>query len=103
LGTDEGSLDRSAKRGTFPMKRGESFCSQPKGVEFLFNKELADYCDGLAKEAINVRGGEQMLAVLPVGEHRTKTAEAWAERMMWFTNQLDEIKKQFGPFLKIRA
>jgi hypothetical protein len=44
-----------------------------------------------------------MLETLPLGERRTKSAEAWADRMVWFTNQLDEIKKRFGPFLKIEG
>ena len=39
-----------------------------------------------------------MLETLPVGEQRTRTAEAWPERMKWFTEEMEEIPKRFGPF-----
>jgi hypothetical protein len=38
-----------------------------------------------------------------VGEQRTRTAEVWPDRMKWFTEQMEEIPKRFGPFLKIRG
>jgi hypothetical protein len=90
-------------KGDVPDEARREFLIATKGVEFLFNQEVADYCEALAKESVNVRVGEMMLETLPLGERRTKSAEAWADRMVWFTNQLDEIKKRFGPFLKIEG
>jgi hypothetical protein len=74
-----------------------------RGVEFLFNRHLQDYCDKLAREALNVRLGERRLETLPSGELRSKTAEAWPARMQWFYEHMEEVPKQFAPFLQVRG
>jgi hypothetical protein len=93
----------TVQKGDIPDEARREFVIATRGVEFLFDRELQDYCDTLAKEALNVRRGERMLETLPVGEQRTRTAEAWPDRMKWFTEQMEEIPKRFGPFLKIRG
>jgi hypothetical protein len=90
-------------KGDIPDEARREFVIATKGVEFLFDRDLQDYCDTLAKEALNVRVGEHILGYSPVGDQRTKTAEAWAGRMKWFTEQIDEIPKRFAPFLRIRG
>jgi hypothetical protein len=75
-----------------------------KGAQFLFNQKLQDYCDTLAKEALSVRVGKQLLdSDLPVGPQRTQSAEALGELIKWFSDQVDEIPKRFAPFLKIHG
>ena len=91
------------QKGDIPDEARRAFLIATRGAQFLFDQKLQDYCDVLAKEAISVRVGEQMMDYLPVGDRRTKSAEAWAERMEWFTEQMDEIPKRFAPFLKIHG
>lgn len=93
----------AVQKGDVPDEARREFVIATRGAQFLFDQKLQDYCDALAKEAINVRVGEQMMDSLPLGDRRTKSAEAWAERMKWFTEQVDEIPKRFAPFLKIRG
>jgi hypothetical protein len=91
-------------KGDIPNEARREFVVATRGVQFLFDQEIQDYCDKLAKEAVSVRVGEQMLdSSLPVGDQRTQTAKAWEEQMKWFTEQMAEIPKRFGPFLKIRG
>jgi hypothetical protein len=77
------------------------FLVATKTVPFLFNQELADYCDALAKEAISVMVGKIMMESLPQGERHQQSVEAWADGMKWFNDQLGEIQKRFAPFLHI--
>lgn len=93
----------AVQKGDVPDEARRGFVIATRGVQFLFDQKLQDYCGTLAKEAINVRFGEKMMDVLPVGNQRRQTAEAWEERMKWFTKQMDEIPKRFAPFLRIRG
>ena len=93
----------AVSKGDVPDEVRREFVTATRGVEFLFNRHLQDYCDKLAREALDVRLGERRLETLPEGEPRTKVSQAWQGRMQWFTEQMEEIPKQFGPFLKIRG
>jgi hypothetical protein len=78
------------------------FAIATRGVVFLFDKPTQDYCDHLARESINVQVGK--LAMDSPGRsdsQHQQSVEAWAKRMEWFTQQLDEIPKRYGPFLRI--
>jgi hypothetical protein len=74
-----------------------------KGVLFLFNQEMEDYCRKLYNEAISVQVGKEKMEALPPGDERRKSAEAWGGRMKWFNEQVDEMPKRFAPFLKIHG
>jgi hypothetical protein len=93
----------AVNKGDIPDEVRREFVTATRGVEFLFNRHLQAYCDKLAKEALDVRLGERRLETLPVGEQRTSVSQAWERRMQWFTEQMEEIPKRFGPFLKTRG
>jgi hypothetical protein len=79
------------------------FSIATKGVQFLFDQKLYDYCSELRKEALAVMAGNKEMEPLAVGEKRTKIAAYLNQRLLWFSDQLDEIPKRFAPFLKIRG
>jgi hypothetical protein len=94
----------AVRKGDVPDEARQEFLVATKGVEFLCDQTLQDYCDTLAKEALSVRSGKQLVdSDLPVGDQRTKSAVALGERIKWFNDQVDEIPKRFAPFLKIRG
>jgi hypothetical protein len=95
-------------KGDVSDKERMEFSVATKGVQFLFNQKLQDYCDKLASEAISLHLGYK-LKDLPAGDdpvnsaEQQKRIEAWAERAQWFNEQVGEIPKLFGPFLRVRG
>src|SRR5258708_15047777 len=70
-----------------------------RGVRFLFNRSLEDYCNELRQEAVGMILDNRHLERLPVGDERTKTAKLLEQRILWFSDQLDHgIFKRFDPF-----
>jgi hypothetical protein len=41
------------------------------------------------------------LAPAPTSEEFQKSVDAWHDRMIWFIEQPNEVKKRFDPFLQI--
>jgi len=93
----------AVQKGDVPDEARREFLIATKGVQFLCDQKLQDYCDTLAKEALSVRVGQQEMDSLPVGPQRAKSAVALGERIKWFSDQVDEIPKRFGEFLQIRG
>jgi hypothetical protein len=95
----------AVKKGDVPDEARQEFLVATKGVQFLCDQKLQDYCDTLAKEALSVRVGKQLLDSdsLPVGTRRTQSAVALGDRIKWFSDQVDEIPRRFASFLKIRG
>lgn len=80
------------------------FVLATKGVRFLFNKSVEDYCNEVHKEAGRMIRDNRELERLPVRDDRTTIAKRFEERQKWFIDQFDKgIPKQFGPFLQIRG
>jgi hypothetical protein len=91
-------------KGDISLEQVHRFAFATKGVEFLFNRELRDYCDEqLHKEALAVHMGKQKIDSLSEGEERDKSTILLHERIVWFSDQRNEIQKRFAPFLKIRG
>src|SRR5260221_1527384 len=70
-------------KGDIPDEARREFVIATKGVEFLFDQKLQDYCDTLAKEALSVRAGQQDMDSLPLGNQPAKSAVALGERIKW--------------------
>jgi hypothetical protein len=89
-------------KGDISLEEVHRFAFATKGVEFLFNRELQDYCDDqLHKEALAVHMGKRKIDSLPEGDERDKSTVLWQDRIVWFSDQRKEIQKRFAPFLKI--
>ena len=65
-------------KGDIPLEEVHKFAFTTKGVEFLFNRELQDYCDDqLHKEALAVHMGKRKIDSLPEGDERDKSTVLW--------------------------
>jgi hypothetical protein len=91
------------KQGICTQEEFDEFVIATKGVRFLFNQKLEDYCETLRKRAIAVITANQNLDALPTHEERAKSGEYLDQRRSWFNDQLDEIPKRFKRFLKTRG
>lgn len=91
-------------RGKITFEEAHEFGFAARGVQFLFNQELQDYCyNELYKEALAVHTGKQKIDSLPEGEERDKSMGLLQDRIVWFNDQRKEIPKRFAPFLRIRG
>lgn len=80
------------------------FATATRGVRFLFNKSLEEYCDKLRTEAVAILFENRKLEDLPVGDERTTIAKTLEGRLFWFSDQIDTgIPKRFARFMKIRG
>lgn len=96
--------ERIVTNGDIPLEEVQKFAFATRGVEFLFNRELQEYCDDqLHKEALAVQMGKQKIDSLPEGEERDKSTGILQNRIVWFNDQRKEIPKRFASFLKIRG
>jgi hypothetical protein len=93
----------AVQKGDIPDEARQEFLLATKGVEFLFNKKLQEYCNKLANEALYVIIGKEKMKSLPPGDEFAKSTEAWSDRMKWFNHQVEEIPRLFAPFLKVRG
>ena len=85
------------------LEEVQKFKFATKSVQFLFERQMQDYCDKLHQEAYCVWEGKQKIDALAEGEERDKSMGLWQERRVWFNDQRKEIPKRFAPFLKIRG
>jgi hypothetical protein len=91
-------------RGNLTFEEVYEFGFATRGVQFLFNQELQDYCHNeLYKEALAIRTGKQKIDSLTEGEERDHSTILLQDRIAWFNDQRKEIPKRFAPFLKIRG
>jgi hypothetical protein len=105
IAVQEGDISDEARR---------EFLMATRGVEFLFNRKLQVYCDTLEKGAENLHVGYQLKCLsqdepTKSAEYKESVAEyeegiaAWTKRAKWFNQQVDEMPKLFGPFLRFRG
>jgi hypothetical protein len=97
-------VELAVTKGEIPFEEVQKFAFATKGMEFLFNRELQDYCDNqLRKEALAVFAGKQKIDALTEGEERDTSTGLLMDRLLWFNDQRSEVQKRFAPFLKIRG
>jgi hypothetical protein len=74
-----------------------------KGAEFLFNKEILDYCDQLIREAVNLGLEKHRIDQFKFTGINSQTETSYSNRLLWFNTQIDEMPKRFAEFLKIEG
>ena len=92
-------------KGTCAQEELDQFLKATKDARFLFNEDIEGYLRTLAAEALYVclgRERQEGLAHDPRSEEFQKSVDAWGDRLVWFTQQPDEVKKRFDSFLQIR-
>jgi hypothetical protein len=103
-------LVRSARRdGYVTPEESKQYAIATKGAEFLFNKEIDDYCMQLQTKASMLTSEKIWMDHVEktegVGDPQDnqQTMSSHNDRMEWFGEQLDEIPKRFVEFLKIEG
>lgn len=97
-------VEHAVTKGEIPFEEVQKFAFETKGMEFLFNRELQDYCDNqLRKEALAVFAGQQKINALAEGKERDTSTGLLMDRLVWFNDQQSEVQKRFAPFLQIRG
>ena len=95
----------AAQKGEVTSEERRTCAIATKGAEFLFNKEIDDYCLKLGKEATLLGLDNHHINQLKsTGAKQYLEAEvSKGERMIWFNTQIDEMPKRFAEFLKIEG
>jgi hypothetical protein len=88
---------------TFEQRRTCAIAT--KGAEFLFNKEIDDYCLELVRKAetLNLKKYQMDQSKIAGGEMNPETIESYGDCVLWFNRQVDEMPKRFAEFLKIEG
>jgi hypothetical protein len=98
-------IEHVVAKGTCTKEELDRFVKSTKDARYLFNAEVEGYLRTLSAEALYVRLGQQKqegLAHDPTGQEFQKSVDAWGNRLMWFTEQTDEVRRRFDPFLQVR-
>jgi hypothetical protein len=98
----------AAQKGDVSEEARQEFLIATRGVEFLFDRKIQDYCDKLINEAVNLHHGFKLKDLPRSGApeqdaKHIKRIETWSERAQWFNEQVEEVPKRFGPFLRVRG
>jgi hypothetical protein len=98
-------IDHIIQKGTCTWEELDRFANAVRNARYLFNADVEGYLRTLSEEALYVQLGQQKqegLAHDPTNEEFQKSVDAWGNRLMWFTEQPDEVKRRFDPFLQIQ-
>jgi hypothetical protein len=65
--------------------------------------EIESYLRKLCNEASTLPLGERKREVLdPASDEHYKSRSVYGDRIMWFNEQVSEVKRRFDPFLQVR-
>jgi hypothetical protein len=73
-----------ARKGICSDEGLREYASASRGVLFLFDQNMEDYCRKLYNEAQAVQTGKEKMEALPPGEERAKSSDLWNTRVQWF-------------------
>ena len=78
-----------------------SFARDTDEALFLFDDALSDYLRELYRRAVRLRA---TYAMRHEPDHRTADlSKEWSEAMLWFTEQFEEVRSRFAPYLRLGA
>src|SRR5262249_36109186 len=98
-------IEHVIQKGTCTKEELDRFANATKNARYLLNADIESYLRKLSHEAFLVRLGQQKqesLAHNPDSEEFQKSVDAWGNRLMWFTEQPDEVRRRFDPFLQVQ-
>jgi hypothetical protein len=91
------------QKGTCTFEQLDQFLKDIKEARFLFNEDIETYLHKLHNEALAIHLGERKREVLaPTSDEHGKSVDAWRDRLIWFTQQPNEVRKRFDSFLQIQ-
>lgn len=76
-----------------------TFYAGTSDAEFLFHSDVVDYLAQISKIALEMRRDHKVCEALPVGDERSRYAQAEHEQLLWLGDQLTAMSKTFRPYL----
>lgn len=71
-------------------------------ADFLFDSDITEYLDDIARHAAKLDTALRKLEVLPLGSERDDYAEKEAEEQLWLTEQLGVLNDRFARYMKFQ-
>ena len=71
-------------------------------ADFLFEEDLVKYLREIDRRALGLHTTTGTMKPLPVGDERSRLAQRSSDEIGWLTDQLPELKNQFGPYMSFR-
>ena len=84
---------------TFTDSQLFEFYGGTSDTEFLFRSEVVDYLAQIRKRALHMRTSRTLLEPKPVGDERSRLAEAEHDDLVWLTDQITAMTSVFAPYL----
>lgn len=69
-------------------------------ASFLFGNHLTDYLAEIDRRALHLHTLHETMEPLPRGDERSRLANEISEELKWLIDQLPELKKRFGPYMR---
>jgi hypothetical protein len=84
---------------TFTDSQLFEFNAETSDAEFLFEADLVAYLAQIRKRALHMRMSRTLLEPKPVGDERSRLAEAEHDQLVWLTDQITAMTSVFAPYL----
>jgi hypothetical protein len=95
-------VDHIVEKGTCTEEELNLFARNTGQARFLFNEEIESYLRKLSGEALYIIIGERKRKMLdPTCDEYRGSMAVGCDRLIWFAEQLTEVKSRFSPFLQI--
>ncbi|HXG54890.1 MAG TPA: hypothetical protein VNJ03_05875 [Vicinamibacterales bacterium] len=75
------------------------FARETDEALFLFDDRLADYLRELYRRAVQLHAVYAMSE--PPDRRTPELSQAWADAMLWFSEQFEESRRRFAPYLRL--
>ena len=69
-------------------------------ASFLFGDDLTDYLGEIDRRALHLYTLHETIEPLPSGAERSRLASEISDELRWLTEQLPELKKRFGRYMR---
>jgi hypothetical protein len=90
------------RNGTVTQEEWKKFARDTKGVAFLFDKKIDDYCREIYNHAVDVGVSHYVIETAPSSPNYKPCVDKWSDGMKWFTEQDKVAEKLFKPYLQVR-
>jgi hypothetical protein len=82
------------------LQRAMQFATDTDEALFLYDESVDAYLGELYKKAVRLRTLRTLLENAPIGDYRSSLAEQEGEIVLWFSEQLGELRRKVHPFLQ---
>jgi hypothetical protein len=87
------------REGKFSQSELFEFDAGTSNAEFLFQADVVAHLAEIRKRALHLRTAQTLLEPLPVGDERSRCAQAEHDDLLWLTDQITAITTTFAPYL----